>query len=233
MLFVAVILASITFWGQSAVAADCPGGIAAISDAELNGVVIPKTKMLYDQLGCELHIVPRPGRRGVIEFNTGKVDGELFRLRLIEKFYTAGFVRSQYPLLQVQQGIWIKNGSELKKGAFLGYVIGRRWQEEYAEDHQDRFRFVEYSSAAEMRQDYHSGQLAGFLAASPTIDELLKNGKLTERPELALKIHVVKIFHYLSGRYAPFMAEFDKLLAGCDPECATVQACKLADCPYN
>lgn len=213
------ILLSCFLWGNSAISADCPPVVAAIADTELNNILIPKTQKLYRKLGCELNLANLPGRRGTVEFNAGKVDGELFRLPIIEKFYQVGFVRSKRPIFTLQQGVWIKAGKRLQKGSLIGYVIGRRWQEEYAEQNHEAYRFVKYSGSNELRVDYHAGQLDGFLSASPTIDQLMISGKLYEKPELALETSVVSLYHYLHQQYAPFMKEFDNMLKECRDEC--------------
>ncbi|WP_420339814.1 hypothetical protein [Roseibium sp.] len=218
---------------QSAEAMDCPGSVAAISDTELNAAVIPKTRAIYQHLGSELKLVKLPGRRGILAFNSGRVDGELFRITIVEKLYQAAFVRSQYPLLQTQQGVWVAPAHFLGNGDLIGYVIGRRWQEEFAENNSGQYRFVEYSRASDMRHDYNAGHLDGFLGATLTIDELMKGEKLSERPVLALKIILVKVYHYLDERYAHFMSEFDRLLQSCSEECQYSQVCKHDVCNYN
>ncbi|QDG75887.1 ABC transporter substrate-binding protein [Labrenzia sp. PHM005] len=220
-------------WAHSAMSADCPPIIAAISDAELNAVIIPKTEALYRQLGCELKLTKLPGRRGIVEFNSGRVDGELFRIPIIEKLYQVPFVRSQFPLLEVQQGVWIKAGRTLKQRSLIGYVIGRRWQEEFAEDHHDKYRFVKYSGTAEMRTDYRVGRLDGFLSSSPTIETLMESNKLSELPELALKTKVVSLHHYVHETYEPFMAKFNKLLELCATDCQKSGNCQNSTCPTN
>lgn len=196
----------------SANAVECPKILAAIADTALNAPLIPKTKSLYEKLGCEFNIAKLPGRRALAAFNAQSVDGELFRLQVIEKHYKVPFVRSQHPVLQITQGVWIRNGHELRAASIIGYVIGRRWQEDFAGAQPQSYRLIEYSLSKEMFADFNAGRLDGFLSSSENIDPLLESKVLNGRPILAVKTGDRPLYHYLHEDYAPFMAEFSKLL---------------------
>ncbi|MHA7775801.1 hypothetical protein [Roseibium sp. M-1] len=190
----------------------CPGAIATVTGAGLNSILLPKLETLYRQLGCELTVLPFPGRRGVVEFNAGNVSGELYRLPVIEGSYTVDFVRSAVPVLEVQQSIWTHPKRELSEDSVIGYTIGRKWQEDVAASESDRYRFVEYSTSGEMLDDFTRFGLDGFLASLLAVDALVKDGNLSEMPVMARLIGVTQVYHYLEAGHTPFMTDLSGLI---------------------
>lgn len=190
----------------------CPGPIAIVEDLDLNARVLTLVKGIYRELGCELTTAAFPGRRGVVAFNAGDVSGELFRLPLIEGSYETGFVRSQQPVLEPRQAIWIEPSGSLDADSRIGYVIGRWWQEEFAQANAGRHQFVEYTSAADLWSDYERHALDGFLATPALVTTLVEAGKLTEPPAMAQLITSAPMYHYLDAAHAPFMTDFSRVL---------------------
>lgn len=195
----------------------CPGPLAAISGGGVNPVVLPLMKSLYRELGCNLTVLPLPGRRGIVEFNAGRVSGELFRLPIIESSYTVDFVRSAVPILEVQEAIWIDPSRELTGDSLIGYVLGKKWQEDFAEQEGDRYQFVEYTVSAEVLTDFTRARLDGFLASQQTIDVLLKDGSLPVKPVMGRLIKSTQLYHYLNADFEPFMVHLSQLLDGQTP----------------
>ncbi|WP_269584959.1 hypothetical protein [Roseibium sp. Sym1] len=190
----------------------CPGPVAIVEDLALNAVVVPQVERLYRKLGCELTTAPYPGRRGVVAFNAHDVSGELFRLRLVEDSYETGFVRSAQPVLQAREAIWIQGSGTLSATSKIGYVIGRWWQEEYAQANADQFNFVKYSSSADLWMDYERHLLDGFLASDILVETELGKGDISEKPAMARLIRTSELYHYLGTEFSAFMADFSELL---------------------
>jgi hypothetical protein len=174
-------------------------------------------KSLYRELGCNLTVLSLPGRRAIVEFNAGRVSGELFRLPIIERSYTVHFLRSAVPILEVQEAIWIDPSKELTGDSLIGYVLGRQWQEDLAEQEADRYRFVEYTMSAELLTDFSRARLDGFLATQQSIDVLLKEGNLPVKPVMGRLIKSTQLYHYLNADFEPFMMHLSQLLDGQTP----------------
>jgi len=190
----------------------CPGPVATIEDLSLNAVVVPLVKDIYRKLGCELTTAPYPGRRGVIAFNANDVSGELFRLPMIEESYVRNFVRSEQPVLEAQEAIWIHGSRSLSTDSKIGYVIGRWWQEKHAQANAAQHRYVKYSNSEDLWIDYERHLVDGFLANNILVETVLEKDKISEKPVRAQLIRTSRLYHFLDIEFAPFMSDFSDLL---------------------
>ncbi|WP_196220769.1 ABC transporter substrate-binding protein, partial [Roseibium hamelinense] len=192
---------------------ECPGQLATVAETALNRILLAHVRPLYAQLGCDLDVVEYPGRRGVLAFNAGKVDGELYRLPVIESSYQTAFVRSSVPIVQFHQAVWTREGrGALDRSSRIGFVIGRKWHENYAEAHADTFSFVRYVDGPNMWSHFVSGKIDAVLAIDTTITALKRRDVL---PDDVMPIRVIgenALFHYLHADYAPFMGALDAAL---------------------
>ena len=87
-LFFSLILILLLSLNREAVAQEpmtCPDKIAMIENYVLAQLTVSILSEIYEDAGCKPEFVEYPGRRGVFYFNKGDVDGEIFRLKIIEK----------------------------------------------------------------------------------------------------------------------------------------------------
>lgn len=197
---------------EATASAFCPGPVAIIEGISLNAIVIPRLEALYQQLGCQLKVETYPGRRGVVAFNANEVSGELFRQHAIETAYKIEFIRSEWPVLSVQEGVWTRPDTSVKESSKIGYLLGLKWQENYARSNEATENFFPYANPSELWLDYNRGYLDGFLANNVLIDALLDEGTISEKPEFGTLVSNSKLFHYLSAEFSPFMDEFSREL---------------------
>jgi len=140
----------------------CPQRVAAFDGTIIPVEVIAVFKKMYSDLDCEPTYVPLPGRRGIIQFNHGKVDGEIFRTEKIEPLYTREFVKSAIPVFTISNSLWRNPSAKQSKKKKIGYVLGIVWQE--------KFKTVgvkkSYHNAEKMYEAYNSGLLTEFLSSN-------------------------------------------------------------------
>ncbi len=186
----------------------CPDKIAMIPNDILTRVVLQYIQRLYSDLKCQVDFIELPGRRGVKSFNNGYVDGELFRLAIIEPSYKRDFIRSSVPLFYLSNSLWV-HADENKRERFpYGYILGVKWQEDF-DGYENMRRF---SNIEEMFKAYTAGHLAGFLASDFSVKLKISSGELLPEPIVEKKWLEAPFYHYLGAEFAPFMARISGLL---------------------
>ena len=201
-----------------AAGAYCPAKIAALDGVALAERSAAAMQLLYEKLGCPVEIEPVPGRRGVAHFNSGAVDGELYRLAIIEPAYTVPFVRSTVPLMVMEKALWSAPGAKGDETALYGYVFGIKWHEDFVGHARERTRrFRKYDTETDMFTAYQAGEIKGFLSIKQTVDQLLWVGRITAAPEKVLTVARKPLYHYLNAKYRPFMEALSAALARDNP----------------
>jgi len=188
----------------------CPGKISAILGTPLSAAGALRLKQVYKRLGCTPEIVFLPGRRAVAQFNSGLVDGELYRLRLIEGKYHKLFVRSSVPLYKLVTALWAHPDPHIALAKPYGYVLGVGWQEKFVATPVagDRVHFISYHDNDEVLNAYNRGAIGGFLAEKQQIDLRRRTRTMDPEPVLVKTIASLPLFHYLDRRYEKFMVDF-------------------------
>lgn len=197
----------------------CPNSIAAISDDPLSQKGATVLTQIYATLGCPIEIVFLPGRRGVSYFNHHRIDGELYRLNLIEGAYTQKFTRSALPLFEITNAVWVRPDLEDIKSEAIGYVVGIAWHENFIEEAGEDipYRRIKFDSEEDMLIAYNNRKIGSFLSESQSISLLSKENRYVVTPKKFLEVESLPLYHYLQEKYAPFMKAFSTYLQVNDP----------------
>ncbi|MBT4890274.1 MAG: hypothetical protein HON65_12050 [Rhodospirillales bacterium] len=210
-LFFSLILILLLSLNREAVAQEpmtCPDKIAMIENYVLAQLTVSILSEIYEDAGCKPEFVEYPGRRGVFYFNKGDVDGEIFRLKIIEKSYERNFVRSSVPLFSVTNSVWHHTNNANPERHIYGYVIGIKWQENYAVG-KDMIGFESYEK---MYAAYHNNQLTGFLGTDVVVINAIQKDELSPVPIVAENLFEAPLFHYLGYEYTPLMGHISELI---------------------
>ncbi|WP_341895533.1 hypothetical protein [Ferrovibrio terrae] len=177
----------------------CPQRIAFVDNDPATRRQADEMKAIYARIGCPgVAFVGLPGRRGVVAFNSGEVQGELMRLPGVEPEYTRAFVRVRSPVVHVVGRLWARDEAQAASGAF-GFVLGVIWQEQYGHAHGG----TGYHGQTELMRAYATGLIDRFLAEDPAVAAAVKDGRLPARPAHAGPPLVsTSLHHYLGVEYA-------------------------------
>jgi hypothetical protein len=184
----------------------CPKRIASITEDVFNEKISTLLQKIYSELGCKTEFVTLPGKRGILEFNMGQIDGEVFRLKVVEKLYTRPFIKSASPLKYLNSSNWIRPSN---KSPILGYSIGIVWQENYMKDK----RGVSFHNNYVMFQAYNNGTINGFLANDIIVRNAIQKGELKPTPIKKENLVSAPIHHYIGAEFSDFMAAFSAYIA--------------------
>lgn len=186
----------------------CPKRIAAIRDDVLLAELSEALMATYQQLGCRVRIVELPGRRGISSFNALQVDGELYRLKLVEKRYTRPAVSSSVPLAYINNALWLHPDPAVSRDLPIGYLLGVVYQEEYLKGKNG----YAFHTPEKMYEAYRNGRISGFLASESSVVAQVKRMGLS-RPLRGETINKIAIYHYLGAEYEPIMRQFSELIS--------------------
>ncbi len=204
----------ISLWAGIAHASDseCPKTIAGIPNDALNMAATKVLQSLYVKLGCDVDFVKLPGRRGINHFNTGLIDGEVYRLRLAEAHYERPFIRSKQPLFVLANSLWVNPELKGNERHLIGYLLGVVWQENYMKTRGGRA----FPDEIQMHDAYNKGTIKGFLASDFGTVARLKRNAFSPPPEREEVLLKAPLYHYLGEEFTPIMNRLERLLAS-DP----------------
>ncbi len=205
-------------YGQTQV--DCPKSLAALDSDNVTTEFVELFKKTYAGLGCPIELEPFPGRRGIVQFNHKKVDGELFRIAKVEPLYQRDFVRSEVPLFNMTNSLWVHPKPKANHNQKIGFVLGLIWQEKYRTDKTKK----SYHNIEKMYEAYNAGNLAGMLSSNFYVRRDIKAGLFKIPPTIKEQVSTYPVYHYLGSEYAPFMAKFSTHLKNKKPFDAYVES---------
>jgi hypothetical protein len=182
----------------------CPQKIAFIANDAALRRQADDMKALYARIGCpDVAFVGLPGRRGVVAFNTGEVQGELMRLQGVEPEYTRPFLRVSRPIVNMTGRLWARSPDQADVGP-LGFILGVVWQERQVPVQGGG---LGYPSQIEMLQAFSVGLIDRFLAEDTVVNAALREGRLAARPAHAGQPLVsTGLHHYLGIEFAAVAA---------------------------
>lgn len=181
----------------------CPQKIAFVDNDAAVRRQAGEMQAVYARIGCpEVVFIGLPGRRGVVAFNTGEVQGELMRLPGVEPEYTRPFLRLPVPVVQMTGRLWARSAAQADSGR-LGYVLGVVWQEQSAHSEHR----TGYHGQGDMLQAYGSGLIDRFLAEDAVVAAAVRDGRLAARPAHAGEPLVsAGLHHYVGIEFAAIAA---------------------------
>ncbi|MDX1736956.1 MAG: hypothetical protein R3261_01895 [Alphaproteobacteria bacterium] len=149
-----------------------------------------------------------------MEFNRGNVDGELFRLTLIEERYTTDFVRSSTALILLTNSLFTRPDIDAFDTRHpIGFQSGVAWQEDFVKGKPSLL----FYTANQMFKAYANKKLDVFLAAPFEVRQYNDIYPLSPLPIEAEVISKLPLYHYLSSDFAPFMEKLDAYLSSNQP----------------
>lgn len=186
----------------------CPKRLGMVSNNTMATTTAKVLGDIYQKLGCPIEMVVLPARRGFTAFNVGEIDGELFRAPIGSSHYTRPFVRSELPLFETTQSLWVAPGTELQVDLPIGYLIGVAWQEYYL----DRTGMPKsgHLHIADMVDHYNNGLITRFLAEDSNIQSAIERGDFAA-DRIPVQVETVAIdplYHFLGAEFADFMKRF-------------------------
>ncbi len=189
----------------------CPKKIAAVLGDDIARHSLPIMMDIYIQIGCETEFDFLPGRRGILEFNQGKIDGELYRNPIIEQFYDHEFIRSKQPLLTLQQGVYLDPEHTDYTTVPIGYISGIKWHDLYVQNKSENpNRFVRFNEKTKLYSAYRQGRIKGFLSSQLAIRLHSKDFGFERPPKLSVAVGTVNLYHYLAKEHASTMRDIDQ-----------------------
>lgn len=186
----------------------CPIRLANLQGAVVGKKISVRLAKVYTALNCGTIFATLPGQRGLQLFNQHQVDGEVFRLALIEDRYRRDFVRSAEPVGEVRNALWYRAGKRPDPNwQYVGYIRGIVWQEVATKGKDSRV----LTDHAALLRAYNEGKIDGFLLAMSTVEDFYATGQLDDLPEMVGEPLMIRpIYHYLGAEYAPFMRRFNE-----------------------
>ncbi len=201
LVFTVVILLCLVRIPAQAEDYQCPKKVTSILQNTFSIEVSSVLRRVYQELGCETRFIPRPGKRALMEFNSGKYDGETMRLTIAEKSYSIDFVRSEEPLLNFTGSHWVSPNLNNQKKRPMGYVRGILWQEKQAKGKNS----VAFNGNPQLFAAYNSGSIHSLIAADYTIINAIKSGQFETPPVRQEEVFSAPLYHYLAKEFTPFM----------------------------
>ncbi len=185
---------------------ECPKTVGYAAGSLFAGEVVQVYHTIYKNLKCNTQFVPLPPKRILVHFNNGMLEGDIFRLELIEKHLQVPFVKSHVPLFHVSgylyQNMTVKNAKERP----FGYLRGVQWQKEYAQKHPKNSMVINDEESLFLQ--YRSGVLKRFLSGAFRVNHRIQEGFFDVPPVAVEKIFTQPLWHYLHADYADFMKAF-------------------------
>ncbi|MTI10928.1 hypothetical protein [Curvivirga aplysinae] len=192
----------------------CPKNIAVIEGDPLGELAAKTLISTYKNLGCEVTTIARPGLRGIADFNKGLVDGELFRLELVENAYEREFVRSAVPLLSLKNSLWLHREADgFGSNTVIGYVPGINWHKKVVlENALEGYSYVPFHTETELHKAFEYRKIIGFLSEKQTIDILIAQERFKVNPVEEHSFGERPLYHYLGLEFIEFMDVFSDYL---------------------
>ncbi|OUS17279.1 hypothetical protein A9Q97_01745 [Rhodospirillales bacterium 47_12_T64] len=186
----------------------CPRSIATIGNSVMAEASKGTLLRVYDDLGCHIILEELPGRRGIASFNNSIVDGEMYRLRIVEPRYTRKFVRSAVPIFLVSGSLWRRPNSKGDDNLPTGHVFGIVWQEKYMEGRRGKV----FNTVEEAFKSYEVGEINSFLASDFAVRHRISEDGFSIVPDQGERLMEAPIYHYLGEEFTPFMNFFSSYI---------------------
>jgi len=213
--FISLLLSSFELFAQTSY---CPKKIAVIQGDPLSDQGAEILTKVYKALGCAIDLSKLPGARGILHFNRKMVDGELYRLRLVENAYERDFVRSLVPLFKLTNAVWENPNGTAATDKPLGYVKGIKWHETFVKEYVlETPKLVQFNTEKNLYDAYVRGAIGSFLSEKQTVNLLIDDDKLSLIPRLKKAIETKPLYHFLDSKYVEFMADFSKYIQNNQP----------------
>ncbi|WP_126465265.1 hypothetical protein [Candidatus Terasakiella magnetica] len=196
----------------------CPKKIVAVMGDDIARHALPILINIYDSIGCSTEFDFLPGRRGILEFNQGRIDGELYRNPIAEQFYSRAFTRSSKPFVTVEQGIFLNPKYNDYTSVPIGYISGIKWHDLFVLNTlANTKRLVRFNQKSKLMDAYEQGRIKGFLSSTLSVKLYNDEVGFKHAPQLSLAIGTVNLYHYLAKEHATIMEKIDQYVSSHKP----------------
>ncbi|MDV7338088.1 hypothetical protein RYZ26_00675 [Terasakiella sp. A23] len=191
----------------------CPETIAVVQNNDISARTLFVVQGIYHDLGCETIFVQMPSKRGILDFNKQRSDGELMRQPGVESLYTTSFIKSAKPMFVLQKGIWGHPDAKIRNSHPTAYMFGIVWQDQYMTSRKG----IPFKGEEKIADAYNRKIIGRFLTNNVTMaaTDILAN--YTPQPIKLETVGKVDVHHYLHEDYRDFMDAFDRYIASFDP----------------
>jgi polar amino acid transport system substrate-binding protein len=180
----------------------------------------------YAVLNTKVNFVPRPALRALMEADSGQLDGEVMRPRLIEGSYH-NLLRVDVPLysnmasafVRAQSGPAPANLEALSKSKSVGIVRGIRHAEAATQGWANVVVINSYPAAVRMLSQ---GLIEVLLGGEGTIREAFVSNHLDASQFNGQQVYSTPLYHYLHKRHAELLPLVQAELAKIKGQQATV-----------
>ncbi|MDV7340084.1 hypothetical protein RYZ26_10805 [Terasakiella sp. A23] len=196
----------------------CPKRVVAVLGDEIGVTALPILMAIYEEIGCSTRFDFLPGRRGILEFNKGQVDGELYRNPVAEQFYDRPFVRSRIPLIELSQGVFTAPDIADYQNTTIGYVSGIKWHDLFVQNKShDTKRYVRFNSMTQLFDAYDQGRIKSFLSSDMAVGIHTKQHGFKITPRFDLLIGKLELYHYLGAEHKTTMEKISDYIEAHKP----------------
>lgn len=202
---------------QTAQAGYCPKNIGGFAHKGVYADIEQILQKTYQELGCDTVFTNYPSKRSLALFNNEKIDGELFRLTMIERAYQKAFIKSD-ALFEMNLGVF-QAGPQKKQPVYdIGYVLGVKWNEEYLKQNFSKYKSTRrYTTVPEMLGALVRGQIRYALSEERTVRWFYEQHEYLSEAIMVEQFNSFPVFHYLDAQYAEFMTDFNKYIRTVNP----------------
>lgn len=178
-------------------------------------VTEPLLKEAYRRIGQDIKIVSYPGNRAIEMANSGKVDGELARLPVIEKFYP-NLVRIPTPLQQVKQMVFTKDirfkvdGWSSLQPYTVATLRGYKDTENNLKNAGIRYVLVPHFSV--VINSIHLGKVDIGVLSQTAGMQAIKSAQLTNIYYLEPALSIQPMYHYLHHKHSALIPHINEAI---------------------
>lgn len=163
-------------------------------------------KEAYSRLGIEIEILELPGERALSYSNTGKTDGETFRISGIESDYP-NLIKIEVPVQIDQMYVYVTKGKEFTVNGWesipKNYVLGYKTGLKYIDYAVERYQIKHYSirSLEQIFKMLYSGRIDLIVAGEEQGKRYLSSYEYRDIRLLKPSIQENYLYHYLNKRH--------------------------------
>ena len=170
-------------------------------------------KEAYQQIGMEIEYIPLPGARSLHTSNSGEVDGELFRIKNVEKKFT-NLIPVPTPINILEAVVYsqdkstkIKSWEDLRKYK-IGIQVGIKFDERGTAG-MDR---IMVDTNEQLFRMLSAGRVDIAVVARTNGLKTLAKTKITNIYQLSPPIQLYPLYHYLHRKNQHLVEKLDKAL---------------------
>ncbi|MEH6497202.1 MAG: transporter substrate-binding domain-containing protein [Pseudomonas marincola] len=168
--------------------------------------------VMYKRLGFEATFVQAPGRRALELSNSGKTDGEVYRIHSVNKIYK-NLVRIPTPIISITNYAFtlderhiVNSADDLKPMLRVGIVRGFIWAETLVKDRE----WVVYAdSTADLADKLLKGSVDVILASGKSIQDEFSKLNSSRKVYKGDPISLMYVYHYLHKSRQDLVSDVD------------------------